>query len=113
VDQVLGIKAFDLTRTLEMDPEFLNTDGEHEHDASVTSVGIVSGGPVDLDRLNAWLGPLVEQRGADIYRMKGVLAIDGRDEKYTRAAACDWLSTPAEECTQVPRGAHDIYGGLR
>mmetsp|Transcript_14003 Transcript_14003/g.41730 ORF Transcript_14003/g.41730 Transcript_14003/m.41730 type:complete len:349 (+) Transcript_14003:96-1142(+) len=83
VDQVLGIKAFDLTRTLEMDPEFLNTDGEHEHDASVTSVGIVSGGPVDLDRLNAWLGPLVEQRGADIYRMKGVLAIDGRDEKYT------------------------------
>jgi len=29
VDQVLDIKGFDLKRTLEMDPEFLNTDGEH------------------------------------------------------------------------------------
>ena len=28
-DQVLGIRAFDLDRTLAMDPEFLNTDGEH------------------------------------------------------------------------------------
>ena len=27
-----NIKGFDLKRTLEMDPEFLNTDGEHEHD---------------------------------------------------------------------------------
>jgi len=81
-DQVLGIKAFDLTRTLEMDPEFLNTDGEHEHDASVTSVGIAMDGIVDLGRLNAWLGPLVETRGVDIYRMKGVLAVDGQDNKY-------------------------------
>ena len=29
---MLNIGAFDLSRTLEMDPEFLNTDGEHEHD---------------------------------------------------------------------------------
>ena len=27
-DQVLNIKAFDLEKTLEMDPEFLNTEGE-------------------------------------------------------------------------------------
>merc|ERR1712070_867580 len=40
VDQVLSIGAFDLKKTLEMDPEFLNTDGEHEHDDTVTSVGI-------------------------------------------------------------------------
>merc|ERR1719408_676022 len=34
VDSVLNIQGFDLKRTLEMDPEFLNTDGEHEHDDS-------------------------------------------------------------------------------
>ena len=82
VDQVLGIKAFDLTRTLEMDPAFLDTDGEHEHDATVTSVGISVDGAVDLDKFNAWLGPLVEEKGVDIYRMKGVVAIDGNDDKY-------------------------------
>merc|ERR1712070_1166386 len=29
---LIGIKAFSLEKTLEMDPEFLNVDGEHEHD---------------------------------------------------------------------------------
>ena len=81
-DAVLDIHAFDLSRTLEMDPEFLNTDGEHEHDASVTSVGICVDGDVDLDKLNDWLGPIVQEQGADIYRMKGVLAIEGNANKY-------------------------------
>ena len=40
VEQILNIGAFDLHRTLEMDPGFLDTDAEHEHDATVTSVGI-------------------------------------------------------------------------
>ena len=82
VDSVLNIKGFDLQRTLEMDPAFLDTDGEHEHDATVTSVGISVDGAVDLDKFNAWLGPLVEEKGIDIYRMKGVVAIDGNDDKY-------------------------------
>ena len=35
VDSVLQIKGFDLKRTLEMDPDFLNTDEEHSHDQKV------------------------------------------------------------------------------
>ena len=104
-----------------MDPEFLNTDGEHEHDQSVTSVGIAMDGAVDLARLNAWLGPLVETRGVDIYRMKGVLAVAGQDLKYRRpeckskqAAAPPRLrrghSAEASITPQVrlPRGPHDL-----
>lgn len=34
---LIGISAFSLEKTLEMDPEFLNTDGEHEHDPNVSS----------------------------------------------------------------------------
>ena len=34
MDQVLGIKAFELDRVLEMDPQFL-TDSEHQHDNTV------------------------------------------------------------------------------
>ena len=33
---LINIGAFDLDRTLEMDPEFLDTDAEHEHDQRVT-----------------------------------------------------------------------------
>jgi G3E family GTPase len=40
VDSVLDIGAFDLDRVCEMDPEFLNTEGEHVHDTSVSSVSI-------------------------------------------------------------------------
>ena len=42
VDNVLNICGFDLDRTLEMDPEFLNTDNDHEHDDSVSSVSFVT-----------------------------------------------------------------------
>ena len=51
VDLVLNIGAFDLKRTLEMDSEFLNTDGEHEHDKTVSSLSINQPGEVDLDML--------------------------------------------------------------
>jgi len=31
-------RRFNLDRVLEMDPEFLNTEGEHEHDSRVSTV---------------------------------------------------------------------------
>ena len=82
VSSVLNINGFDLQRTLEMDPEFLNTDGEHEHDASVTSLSIVKSGDVDLGTLEDWLHTLLQTRGGDLYRMKGLLAISGTKERF-------------------------------
>lgn len=55
---------------------------DHEHDPSVSSVGISSLGDLDGDKLNAWLGELVRTRGADIFRMKGVLSIAGHDRRW-------------------------------
>ena len=54
----------------------------HEHDASITSVGIAERGDLDPDRFNAWLGELLRTRGADIFRMKGILSIRGVDERF-------------------------------
>ena len=82
VDQVLDIKAFDLERTLEMDDAFLDTDSEHEHDASVTSLCITEPGELDLDRLDTWISTLLQERGTDIFRMKGILAIAWAEQKY-------------------------------
>ena len=57
-----------------MDPEFLNTDGEHVHDASVNSLSIVHHGEVDFDLLQDWVHTLLQTQGGSIYRMKGVLS---------------------------------------
>ena len=82
VEQVLNIGAFDLQRTLHMDPEFLNIDGEHEHDTSVTSIGIDIPGDVNLSVLQDWFGKVLQEKATDIYRMKGILAIENESDKY-------------------------------
>jgi hypothetical protein len=50
-------------------------------DCSVTSVGIVSEGSADMRKLNAWLSGLLQERGPDLFRSKGILAIHGSDDK--------------------------------
>ncbi|MGC4192807.1 MAG: GTP-binding protein [Thermomicrobiales bacterium] len=55
---------------------------QHRHDEEVSSVGIEIPGMLDLDRLNAWMARLLMALGPDIFRMKGVLAIDGVPERY-------------------------------
>ncbi|MBL9025831.1 MAG: GTP-binding protein [Myxococcales bacterium] len=54
----------------------------HTHDAEVGSVGIHLDGAVDGDRLNKWLSTLLREKGADIFRMKGILNIEGNDNRF-------------------------------
>jgi len=51
--------------------------GAHEHNGSVTSVGIQQEGELDAKRLNDWISGLLRTKGGDIYRMKGVLSVRG------------------------------------
>ena len=81
-DSVLGVRGFELDRVVEMDPEFLNIDGEHMHDDRVTSVGFTQPGELDLHKTNAWMAKLLQLKGNDIYRMKGVLAMATIQEKF-------------------------------
>ena len=54
----------------------------HEHDEEVTSVGISVAGDLDLKKLNSWLGVLLRTQGPDIFRMKGVLSIEGHPDRF-------------------------------
>ncbi|MCG9891469.1 MAG: GTP-binding protein [Thermosynechococcaceae cyanobacterium MS004] len=81
MDDLLGVKAFDLNRALEIDPEFLGEDA-HEHDETVGSVAIVESGAISEKRLNDWLGTLLRTKGADIFRMKGILNVKGDDNRF-------------------------------
>ncbi|MEV5831944.1 GTP-binding protein [Spirillospora sp. NPDC052242] len=79
--RVLDVGAFDLERVLKDDPAFL-TETEHQHDTTVTSVGIDVPGELDEERLDRWLGDLLRTKGADIFRSKGILAIAGEARQY-------------------------------
>ena len=81
LDQILGVGAFDLNRVLEMEPEFLS-DTEHQHDQSITSVGIDCEGEVSVQKINEWLGWLLGERGTDIFRMKGILNMWGDNRRF-------------------------------
>ncbi|MBD1939769.1 GTP-binding protein [Microcoleus sp. FACHB-68] len=80
MDSLLGVKAFDLDRALEIDPQFLNEEA-HEHDESVYSVALVETGALDGDKLNDWLANLLQTKGVDIFRMKGILNIAGEENR--------------------------------
>jgi len=86
VDKVLQVGGFDLKRTLEMDPEFLNTDGEHMHDHTVSSVSISLPGDLVLDQVQEWISNLLQTKGTEIYRMKGVLSIEHAEQRFVYQA---------------------------
>lgn len=82
IDDVLGIKAFNLPTVMAMDADFLDVDGTHEHDASVTSVGFEIEDGLDLEKLNKWIPALLREKGVNIFRSKGILNIANSDDRY-------------------------------
>lgn len=82
IDKVINIKAFDLEKTLEMDGSFLDIESDHKHDSSISSFGIHIEGEFMIDELNNWLQKLMIEKGQDLYRSKGIIAILGSDDKY-------------------------------
>lgn len=82
LSDILNVKAFDLSKVLQKEEDFLDTSGEHEHDNSVTSVGIEFDGTLDLNRLNTWLTVLLRDNGVNIFRSKGILNIAGSDARF-------------------------------
>ncbi len=108
MDAVLNVKGFDLDRIVQLEPDFLpkqktltlgvvghhhNSDHaeegndhhehhDHTHDETVTSVGIVEAGALNPKKLNEWISTLLQNKGQDIFRMKGVLNIAGDPKRF-------------------------------
>ena len=80
--ELLNIQAFELQRVLDFDPEFLGEDQEHQHDTTVSSVSCRIKGCVNQSMLSRWIGRLIQEDGANLYRYKGILSIKGVDEKF-------------------------------
>ena len=81
MDAILGVKAFDLKRALDIDPDFLG-ENAHEHDETVSSQAIVASGAVNLEKLNSWMSDLLQTQGPNIFRMKGILNVAGENRRF-------------------------------
>ena len=92
-EELINIGSFDLKKTLEMDPEFLDTDAEHEHDQRVTSMSSKFEGELNVNKLERWVWNLMKTKAEDLFRYKGVLAVKGMDKKF------------------VFQGVHMLFGG--
>jgi len=82
--KLIGVGAFDLKRVLEMEPEFLtDVDGqEHQHDERVSSCSVKFEGELLQQKMREWIMDLLREKGADLFRYKGVLACKGMDSKF-------------------------------
>ena len=82
LDEILGLDAFSLDRVLTFEPDFLESDHDHEHDDDITSVSFTSDTPLDLEKFQTWFGTLLQTNGQDILRSKGILNFTGTNERY-------------------------------
>ncbi|HSV02826.1 MAG TPA: GTP-binding protein [Phenylobacterium sp.] len=111
LEAILGRRSFDLSRITELQPEFLNPvhgepghvhddTCEHDHDggdhgehhahgpihdhvaeSGIRGVSLSSEKPLDANRLTAWLNNLLQTKGPDILRAKGILDVKGDDRR--------------------------------
>ena len=80
---VIGVGGFDLDRVLAFEPEFLtDLDAEHQHDDSISSVSVKFEGELMVKGLSNWVSELIQTKGADLFRYKGVMAVKGSEAKF-------------------------------
>ena len=110
LDAVLGRKAFDLDRILELEPDFLGVDDhdhdhhhdhahghdhseeeghahrqgglKHYHDQEMQSIALQTDKPLDPDKFFPWVQDLVQKEGPNILRCKGILAFKDDEERF-------------------------------
>jgi len=82
IEQVLNRGAFDLQRILALHPDFLDGDDDHEHNEDVASVSFEVERPIDPEKFNAWIGVLLQDKGPDLLRTKGILNYANEDRRF-------------------------------
>jgi G3E family GTPase len=99
---ILGRGGFDLSRILDLEPEFLNpphgeaghvhdedcdhdhaghAHHDHQHDDDIKGVALTFDAPLNADAVSRWLSELLAAEGPDILRAKGILSISREDRR--------------------------------
>ena len=81
LDAVVGLGAFELSRILAVDPDFL-TEDSHGHTEDIASVSFKVSRPIVQQKFQEWIGALLAEKGGDLLRTKGILAIAGDNRRF-------------------------------
>jgi len=81
LDKIMGIQGFDIKAILKLEPDFL-TDNDHQHDKSISSVGLTFPGEINRFKLDFWLRDILTIKGNDLFRYKGILNVKGEENKF-------------------------------
>ncbi len=108
LDAILGRGGFDLSRIVELEPEFLNpahgepghvhdddcdhdhghhhhghdhAHDDHVHDDDIRGVSLRLDRPVDGTKVTRWLNDLLALQGPNILRAKGILDVKGEERR--------------------------------
>jgi G3E family GTPase len=82
LSKVLGRDAFNLNRILDIEPEFLTEYHVHEHDENIGSLSLTMDRPLNPERFIPWIEDVTANFGANILRMKGIIAMNGDDSRF-------------------------------
>ncbi|WNF35015.1 GTP-binding protein [Bacillaceae bacterium IKA-2] len=78
---ILGIHSFDLDLKLKINPHFLDEHHHHDHNDKVTSIAFREEKPLDIKKVDQWMSYLVQEKGEDLLRYKGILHIKDSKER--------------------------------
>ncbi|HVG51884.1 MAG TPA: GTP-binding protein [Xanthobacteraceae bacterium] len=105
LDEVLGQNAFDLDRILDIEPQFLEAEDDHDHhdhnhgdghdhhhhdhgglkhyhDEEMQSLSFRTDKPLSPDKFFPWMQQLVAEDGPSILRCKGILSFKDDPERF-------------------------------
>ncbi|MFZ2871093.1 CobW family GTP-binding protein [Zavarzinia sp.] len=82
LDRVLDRGAFDLDRILAIEPDFLEGGHVHSHNEDITSVSFTQIDPLDENKFNRWISHILQTKGQDILRSKGILSFANQDDQF-------------------------------
>jgi G3E family GTPase len=82
IAQLMDRGAFDLSRILELEPDFLSGEDDHHHDDAVVSVSLTSDAPLDMERFGGWIDGVLKEKGQDLLRTKGILHFRGKNQRF-------------------------------
>jgi len=84
----------------------------HTHADDVTSVGIDLPGDLSANKVNKWLSDLLQAKGQDIFRMKGVLSMKGDPNRFVfQGVHMTFDGRPDREWGDSPRGNKLVFIG--
>jgi G3E family GTPase len=81
LQDILNIQTFNVDHKLNVNPNFLDDHHHHHHDDRVSSVAFKEERPLDMSKVDRWMSYLVQEKGEDLLRYKGILNIAGVQEK--------------------------------